>query len=97
MHHKRIDLRRVRRLRKIADRFLAKGRFIVKVQVPITTNLPPGEEQCLVYNRDRTVECMFPVTKEINDAMAGDLKQFFYAYMKGTVLHLDGIAPWQGW
>lgn len=24
-------------------------------------------------------------------------KQFWYAYMEGTVLHLDSRAPWQEW
>jgi hypothetical protein len=74
-----------------------KGVFIVKVQRPVETNLPPAEHRVLVYNRDRSVEALLPVTKDLLQAMGEEFKQFWYAYYRGTVLHLDRLAPWQEW
>jgi hypothetical protein len=70
--------------------------FIVKVQRPLVTNAAPGEEEALIYNRDRSLEVMFPMS-QLAGAMGEDLKQFWHAHLEGTTLHLDKPAPWQEW
>jgi hypothetical protein len=40
---------------------------------------------------------MLPVTRQLTRAMREDYKQFWHAYLAGTVLHLDRPAPWQEW
>ena len=70
-------------------------RFIVKVQRPLVTSGPPNE--VFVYDRRRSVEAMLPAPRKLRQMMGEEFKQFWYAHMEGTVLHLDGIAPWQEW
>jgi hypothetical protein len=72
-----------------------KGTFIVKVQRPVATNL--GHDLAMVYNRDRSLEVMLPMSGDLKRAMGEEFKQFWYAYHRGTVLHLDRLAPWQEW
>lgn len=71
------------------------GTFIVKVQVPLATS----EEvpAALLYNKDRHVQAMVPVTDELLASMAGEKKKFFYARMVGTIINIDGEAPCQDW
>ena len=69
-------------------------RMIVKVQVPISGNMEP---KALIYNRDRTLELLHPITPELQRAMAGWLKRFFYVRIVNEQLTLDGEAPWQNW
>jgi hypothetical protein len=47
--------------------------MIVKVQLPISGN-EPGPPKMLVYNQDRSVELLMPVS----DRMAVELRQFPY-------------------
>lgn len=54
---------------------------VVKIQMPIV-----GEE-VLVYNKDRSLQELVPITDKIRDAMDGELKKYFLAE-----LH-DG-PPW---
>jgi hypothetical protein len=70
--------------------------MIVKVQLPLASNAPKPE--CLVYNEDRSVEAMLPVTNEVVDLFGADeVKAFFYATLKGDNIELQGRAPWQIW
>lgn len=72
------------------------GRFIVKVQRPLITSGPA--EVVLVYNRRRTIHALLPMPRKLLRLIMGDgLKQYCYAYMRGTAIHIDGIAPWQKW
>jgi hypothetical protein len=73
-----------------------KGVFVVKVQRPVATNMPGGG-LAMIYNRDRSVETLMPMSADLLEAMGDEYKQFWYAYFRGTVLHLDRQAPWQEW
>lgn len=69
--------------------------FIVKVQVPLSTNRP--DPQALVYNEDRSALFEVPASDALLKRMAGSAKQFFFAEKKGEELHLGKKAPWQPW
>lgn len=71
------------------------ARFVVKVQFPIVTSAP--QQRALVYDRYRTVEQEFPITKAFRRAMGGSVKAYFWAHMEGTELHLDERAGNQSW
>lgn len=72
------------------------GRFIVKLQRPLLTSGPA--EVVLVYNRNRSVHAMLPMPRKVRRQIMGtELKQFCWAHMQGTVIHIDAIAPWQEW
>ena len=72
---------------------------IVKLQVPIVTN--SENPMCLVYSRDRKINGMVPLTKEILDKMDGSLKKFFKVksieYGKNDVLKIAEEVEDQGW
>lgn len=72
--------------------------MIVKVQLPIAGDV--GE--ALVYNEDRSVWFLGPVTDVLVNAMEGEHKRFFDAHFEpdgkgGVVFHIDDDAPWQDW
>lgn len=74
-----------------------KSKFIVKIQMPIA-----GENDYFVYNKNRSVMAILPVTEEIKEFMNGELKKFAYAKYqnpkaKYTLLEILGEAPWQNW
>jgi hypothetical protein len=71
--------------------------FIVKVQRPVETSDPADMNTALVYNRDHTVDVMMPMDPAVVLAMAGEYKQFWYAYMEDAILRLHTQAPWQEW
>ena len=70
--------------------------FIVKIQTPLF-----GGSEVLVYNEDKSVMEMFPNSLEIERAMAGEDKKFFYAknvkVNEGFILDIIKEAPWQDW
>lgn len=68
---------------------------IVKVQLPLSTNLEVPE--ALIYNQDRSILCQLPVSDDLKKSMGGAAKQYFFAELRGTILHLDKRAPWQDW
>jgi len=69
--------------------------FIVKVQRPLSSNVedPPA----LVYNKDRSLTMQWPMDDAIKRIMGRELKVYWWAYMQGTVLHLDKPAEEQDW
>ena len=68
--------------------------FIVKVQVPMDTNMEP---LALVYNKDRSLEWMLPIEDDLRKAMDGGYKQYWFAHLEDKVIILDRVAPWQDW
>lgn len=75
-----------------------RDQFIVKVQLPLFSS---AGAPVMVYNEDRTKTGMFDLTvkqyRELEQAMDGEPKAFFYAHLEGKGIVLDSIAPWQGW
>lgn len=73
------------------------GKFIVKVQVPLSTN---GEPEALIYDETREVQAMVPVT-DVTSRMKDRPKAFFWATIradaKSRVIELHDEAPWQDW
>lgn len=69
---------------------------IVKVQVPISTN----EEvpQALIYNRDRSIQVMIPVTPELVEKMgASRLKTYHRSeFIDGHLIIHERVAD-QNW
>lgn len=57
----------------------------LKVQVPITTNAPRGDEMALVYNETRSVCFNIPIDQALLDYMRGQKKIY-------VVGHLDKLA-----
>jgi hypothetical protein len=54
----------------------------------------------LVYNKDRSRECLIPQTKEYCDAFGNELKSFWYAIWNRKKKGYDMFikpAEWQGW
>jgi len=74
---------------------MKRKRFIVKVQRSLYASA--NAAQCLIYNEDRSLLVQFPLDPELRRAMGKEHKQFWYAYRRGTELHLDGLAPEQEW
>jgi hypothetical protein len=73
--------------------------FIVKVQYPLS-----GVPNILVYNKDRSLLLMFPVTKEWEELMTMDEtdgpepKLYFKATInKNKSLEILDYAKWQEW
>ena len=71
--------------------------MIVKVQVPIETNVRPEDLLALVYNRERTFETFVKITPELSTKMRGQAKLFFNSRFKNGDLHLEAEVPWQSW
>ena len=69
--------------------------MIVKVQWPIATN--DAAPRVLIYNEDRSVEWQAPATPQFSKIMHRKLKAFFFAELKGTIIHIGRPAPWQEW
>lgn len=68
--------------------------LIVKVQLSL---VPQGE--VLVYNEDQSIFYTGLADKAIVEAMAGELKAYFYASIdkKTKKINLDRPADWQNW
>lgn len=71
--------------------------MIVKVQIPIESNMPPEEYRALVYDETRSLEVLVPITDGLREAMGSHVKQYWYAHTEGDHVVLDGPAPWQKW
>jgi len=74
-------------------------RFIVKVQISITSSEPV--RQALIYNEDHTVWAEYDAPKDLIRRVGpcgGAWKRYFWAYIdKDKILHLDDYAPDQSW
>ena len=68
---------------------------ILKVQTSIVSS--SGEEEVLVYNKDRTIQHMGDVTKAIREIMKGEHKKFMFGEIIDKNINLQGEAPWQDW
>lgn len=79
---------------------MKKDRFIVKVQIPIAASAG-AEAIVLIYNEDKTKEGMISLTAkqlgELEQAMEGEPKAFFWAHLKNKHITLEEPAPWQSW
>lgn len=67
---------------------------IFKVQVALNSN------NCLVYNKDRSLQVEFPLDKNIKKQMQGKPKDFFYGVVdkETKTVHITATkAPWQEW
>lgn len=69
--------------------------MIIKVQWPVATN--EDVPKVLIYNQDRSVEYQTEATPEFSRIMHHKLKAFFFAELKGTIVHIGRRAPWQEW
>ena len=74
-----------------------KNKFLVKIQMPIA-----GENEVLIYNKNRTIMAQIPTTKEIKKWMDGQLKKFAYVKYSDpeaeyTMLEIIKEAPYQSW
>jgi hypothetical protein len=76
--------------------------FIVKVQLPIVTSEPAP--MALIYNRDRSVGNMVPVTAKLRRLVRDELKSFWFAHLipdpnqlGAFLVSLARPAPWQEW
>lgn len=70
-------------------------REIFKVQLSLMTGAP--ERQCLIYNKDRSVMVQGPADVEIELAMQGCWKLYFYGHVENEDVILEAIAPEQEW
>ena len=70
-------------------------RLVVKVQVSIATTEPV--RQACIYNQDHSIEWMGNCSRATLRFMAGKLKRYAFAHLKGTQIVLDGYAPEQDW
>jgi len=76
---------------------------ILKVQIPIVTTEP--DPVILVYNQDRSIEAMLPLTPKVRRFLKGKLKSFWVAHAVPDLkagngkyqICLDRPAPWQEW
>lgn len=75
----------------------SKNNDIFKIQVSVSTT--EARQQCLVYNKSRSIIGKFPVDKELKKLMGKDLKKYVYGRPDDRTgrLVIDGDAPWQNW
>jgi len=66
-------------------------RFIVKIQTPLA-----GDDVALIYDKEKSFVLQVP-TEEVVARMAGRVKAYFYARVRGTRLALEKSAPDQEW
>lgn len=71
--------------------------MIVKIQTPISSNVPPEQRAALVYNKDRSKEFPISISDELIQAMKGRPKAFFNVHFEGANMIIDSEAPWQKW
>lgn len=72
--------------------------MIVKVQVPLASNIPRDEWRALIYNRDRSFEMEMPITDDIITYLKGRPKAYFHINLReGNPLFIESEAPWQNW
>jgi hypothetical protein len=70
--------------------------MIIKVQLPLYSN--EKNPEAFIYNEDRSVTVMLPVSQDIIDAMDGEPKKYFHATVsKKGILNIKAEAPWQDW
>jgi len=74
---------------------MPNDKFIIKLQISL---YPPGKEQCLIYNKERTVYDQLPIPKGLINMLQGRKKAYFWVTRSknGTVTIVDG-APKQDW
>lgn len=72
-------------------------RLIVKVQIPLESTIeinPP----CLVYNEDRSINVLLPITPDVLRLMAGYPKKYFEAVIRPDnqleLMKEVGPQPW---
>lgn len=70
--------------------------LIVKVQVPLSTNMP-GNPVALVYNEDRSIDLTSLIDNELKKKMRSAYKLYFFAEHVGEELRLLEEAPPQEW
>lgn len=70
--------------------------IVVKAQLPITSNLPNAP--LLVYNKDRSVEQMLPITPRWLELFAGRPKIYLHASIDaaGAIVPV-AVIPDQPW
>lgn len=71
--------------------------MIVKIQTPLSSNVPRKEWVALVYNEDRSKEFDIAISDELVQAMKGRPKVFFSVHFEGVNMIIDSEAPWQNW
>jgi hypothetical protein len=70
--------------------------MIIKLQVPLASSEP--NPKALVYNQDRSVEQMFPISPEIMKLMKGRPKAYFVAKINADQeLEILAEATPQSW
>lgn len=71
--------------------------MIVKVQLPLSSNVP--NLPVLIYNEDRSLQQAFEFEDcaRLAKLMDGKPKAFFNAHIEDDILYLDDIAEWQSW
>ncbi len=73
-----------------------KDRFIVKVQVSLTTTTPVS--QVLIYNEDHSIMQQFDASDELVRRVGSRMKRYMWAHLdRYDRLHLDEDAPTQEW
>lgn len=72
--------------------------FIIKVQLPIATNVKGGMNQCLAYNEAKTIKFEGECPRNLRDKMGKAKKKFFYAEItEAGILDILDEAPIQTW
>jgi hypothetical protein len=72
--------------------------LIVKLQVPISSNVPPEEHKALLYDQTRHFEMMTPISDEILEQLRGRPKAFFEIDLRdGNPFRFIREVPDQGW
>lgn len=74
---------------------MKKDEFIVKIQLPIGGEM----SHALMYNEDRTIETLQPITQALLKMFGKTVKIFAYCtYDRRTkTLNILRKAPWQEW
>lgn len=70
-------------------------KVIIKLQLPLMST--HDEPLALIYNKDRSVEEMLPVTDDVRKLMKGRYKAFFHAEIVNDKIVIDKEAKWQSW
>lgn len=69
--------------------------FIVKVQASLMTTC--AQQQCLIYNEDRTLFQEFPMSHDLQKIMRGKDKAFFNAAFDNGELTINEETKEQSW
>lgn len=65
---------------------------IFKIQLPLI-----GEELALVYNKDRSVQDMVPISGEILSFMGRSNKKYALASLENGEFKIEKESEWQAW